>query len=432
MIVRLLPLTIVVLATVASTAAPPPNLAPDTKFQDGDIAALDPPTWRWDPIRSPSEARVDKAKGLVTLVGGRTFLCSGHFGVKAETFYKIGLTARGRATIELECLWWDEKGMPARPHRLVAVGSTAVEDETKVVFGDVEAPVTARTGQLRVVATDGTLVLSDPIIQATTAKVHAGTLLLALDAAEPGKDPACAWRDLTRRNADLTAHGQPKLNSKAHAFVFDGTDDYFEGATEDESRFDFDTEVAAGAGRGNPFTVVIYAKLTGRSANSTVTKLADVKTIGWLVSIDLDEFGSSRINAALQIDNQHNRSIARFPGGSGSPNESLQLSRGKFHLFVLHFSGVGDAHSTTVYMDGGSRPVGNDPWPGGSLHDGSIRSDAPLRISGGVPSMSTPFTGEIGVIEIWSGKRLLNGMSASQYSRFRWNDGKPVRGLITR
>ena len=86
----------VVLATVASTAAPPPNLAPDTKFRDGDIAALDPPNWRWDPIRSPSEARVDKAKGLVTLVGGRTFLCSGHFGVKAETFYKIGLTARGR------------------------------------------------------------------------------------------------------------------------------------------------------------------------------------------------------------------------------------------------------------------------------------------------------------------------------------------------
>lgn len=98
----------------------------------------------------------------------------------------------------------------------------------------------------------------------------------------------------------------------------------------------------------------------------------------------------------------------------------------------MHFSGTGDAHSTITYVDGGAKPVDNNPWPGGNLHNGSILSDAPLRIAGGVPDMSIPFTGEIAFVEIWRGMRLLDGMSSSQYSRFRWNDGKPVRGLITR
>ena len=430
MIVRLTPLAIVFLAAACIAAAP--NLAPDATFQDGDVAAYDPPSWRWDPIATPSEARVDKAAGSVTLIGGRTFLRSGHFRVEPETFYKVSIKAQGTGKIGLACLWWGEDGKPVRPHRSVALQSMPITGGTDVLAGAVEAPITAKTGQLRIVVADGTLVVSAPVVQVTTADVPSGKLLLAVDAAKPGPEPAKAWRDLTGQNAGLAPHGQPKLNAKAHAFVFDGKDDYFEGAAKDESQFDFDTDVAAGEAKGDPFTVVIYAKLTGRSGSAAVTKLADVKTIGWLVGVDLDEFGHSRVTAAQQVDNRHNRCIARFPGGAGSENESLKVNDGKFHLFVVHFTGVGDAHSTTTYVDGGAKPVSNNPWSGGNLSSGSIRSDAPLRIAGGVPSMSTPFTGEIAFVEIWSGSRLLNGMSCSQYSRFRWNDGKPVRELIAK
>jgi hypothetical protein len=108
----------------------------------------------------------------------------------------------------------------------------------------------------------------------------------------------------------------------------------------------------------------------------------------------------------------------------------LEIADGQFHLFVVHFSGAGDARSTRAYLDGAVKHVNNDPWPSGNLHAGSVHTDAPLRIGGGVPSMTVPFRGEIGFIEIWRGKRLLDGMSCSQYSRFRWNGGKPVRGPV--
>ena len=418
-------------AFVTAAVGVPPEPVNDTTFPGGDPTAFTPRGWRWDAVRAPSSARVDETSGTIVLRGGHTFLSSGPFPVKPESFYRIGVKASGTATVALECLWWNEKGLPANPHRSQVCAARAVNRRGERVEGNVEAPVTAHTGQVRIVVTDGEVVIGSPGIRATTVQIPPGDLLLALDAAQPGDRAPARWRDLTGRNVDLEAHGQPVLNTNRKAFQFDGQDDYFVGSSRDATHFDFATEVGAGLGQGVAFTVVVYARLTGRSSSATVTKLADVKTVGWLVGMDLDEFGNSRISAAQQVDNQFNRSIARFPGGAESSTPSLGIADGRFHLLVVHFSGVGDPRSTRAYLDGAAKHVNNDPWPSGNLHAGSVHTDAPLRIGGGVPSMSVPFQGEIGFVEIWRGERLLDGMSCSQYSRFRWNSGKPLRGRVT-
>lgn len=417
-------------AFVPVVVATLPAGASDATFPGGDPTVFSPRGWRWDAVRAPSEARLGRTRGTIALRGGRTFLSSVPFVVKPESVYRIGIQASGTGTVSLECLWWDSEGLPASPHRSLVSAARPVNGRGARVEGVVEVPVVARTGQVRIVVTDGEVVIGSPEIRTTTDNLPAGDLLLALDAALPGTEAPARWRDLTGQNADLEAHGKPVLNVSRKAFQFDGGDDYFAGSHQDASRFNFDTEVAAGLGQGEPFTVVVYASLAGRSSNATVTKLVDVKTVGWLVGVDLDEFGGSRISAAQQVDNQYNRSIARFPGGAESSTPSLGISDGQFHLFVVHFSGAGDAGSTRAYLDGAVKHVKNDPWPSGNLHAGSVHTDAPLRIGGGVPSMTVPFHGEIGFIEIWRGERLLNGMSCSQYSRFRWNGGKPVRGPV--
>ena len=419
------------LALVTVAVGTSPQFASDTKFTEGDPTAFAPRGWRWDAVRAPSQARVDESRGTVALRGGCTFLSSRPFAVKPESVYQIGIQATGTGKVALECLWWNAQGLPASPHRSLVCGARAVHRRDEYVGGHVEVPVAAHTGQVRIVVTDGEVVIGSPGIRPTTARLTAGDLLMALDAAQPGDRAPARWRDLTGRNVDLEAHGQPVLNTNRKAFQFDGRDDYFVGSSRDATHFDFATEVGAGLGKGAAFTVVVYARLTGRSSSATVTKLADVKTVGWLVGMDLDEFGNSRINAAQQVDNQFNRSIARFPGGAESSTPSLGIADGRFHLMVVHFSGVGDPRSTRAYLDGAAKHVNNDPWPSGNLHAGSVHTDAPLRIGGGVPSMSVPFQGEIGFVEIWRGERLLDGMSCSQYSRFRWNSGKPVRGRVT-
>ncbi|MEE3372946.1 MAG: hypothetical protein VX346_26675 [Planctomycetota bacterium] len=416
---------------VTAAVGVPSEPVNDTTFPGGDPTAFSPRGWRWDAVRAPSAARVDETRGTITLRGGRTFLSSVPFSVKPEKLYRIAIQAAGTGKVALECLWWTAAGLPASPHRSLVSAVRAVNRRGERMGGVVEAPVTAQTGQVRIIVMDGVMVLRSAGVRATTEKLPAGHLLLALDAAQPGDQAPASWRDLTGRNVDLKSHGDPVLNTATKAFQFDGQDDYFSGSSRDANRFNFVTEVEAGLGNGTPFTVVVYARLSGRSASATVTKLADVKTVGWLVGVDLDEFGGSRINAAQQVDNQFNRSIARFPGGAESPTASLGLDDGRFHLVVVHFSGTGDARSTRSYLDGAVQHISNDPWPSGNLHAGSVRTDAPLRIGGGVPSMTMPFQGEIGFIEIWRGERLLDGMSCSQYGRFRWNGGKPLRGRIT-
>ena len=423
-------LIVLAFAFVPGAVGAPPTGASDATFPGGDPTAFSPRGWRWDAVRAPSEARLGSTRGTIALRGGRTFLSSAPFAVKPESVYRIGIQASGNGTVSLECLWWNAEGLPASPHRSLVSAAQALNGRGARVGGVVEVPVVARAGQVRIVVTDGEVVLGSPEIRTTTENLPPGELLLALDAAQPGTGAPARWRDLTGQNSDLEAHGKPVLNTSRKAFQFDGGDDYFAGSNRDATRFDFDTDVAAGLGKGEPFTVVVYASLAGRSSNATVTKLADVKTVGWLVGVDLDEFGGSRITAAQQVDNQYNRSIARFPGGAESSTPSLEISDGQFHLFVVHFSGAGDARSTRAYLDGAVKHVNNAPWPSGNLHAGSVHTDAPLRIGGGVPSMTVPFRGEIGFIEIWRGERLLDGMSCSQYSRFRWNGGKPVRGPV--
>ena len=151
----------------------PGNLVPDPAFKEVDFGALsNKTTWLDHPIIPPSEAKVDKQKGMVTLVGGKTFLHSSVFDVEGGKKYYVGLKARGSGVVAIECLWWSKYNgglVMASPHRTVAVKPTALGKESQTIAGSSVAPKDATKADLRIIVEKGTAMIAEPTAAASVS-----------------------------------------------------------------------------------------------------------------------------------------------------------------------------------------------------------------------------------------------------------------------
>ena len=394
------------------------NILPDPSFTNVSELANQPEAkgWNWQRIVEPCEVRIDQDKA--TLQGGKVFLHSAEFRVDASTIYQLQLEASGNAKVSMEILWWKRGGLPTRTHRSTLVKPSRLSANATQVGGRIRSPSDAATAYVRFAAEEGHAVLKSPVM-----RTPIGELLLKLDAAAPGSRPNDVWQDLTERNEALVLQSV-RHSAEENSFVFEKPGASCIGNTQDAPRFDFATDQAAGAGRGSPFTVVLYAKLTGRSGSGIVNKLGDPTKGGWSIGLVWDQFGLDRISTLQQSDNRQNRTINGFPGLAGQgPDVKLSATDGQFHLYVIHLTGSG-GRDGAVYFDGSEKSLPLGPWAFGVLSSGSVRNDAPLRIGsfnkGG-------FRGSIGFVEIWSGSRLRDGMTPAQYSKHRYNNGAPQR-----
>ncbi len=419
------------------------SILPDADFRNAKPQENITGGWRWDPIRQPSNVRVNE-NGSITLQGYQGFLHSPYFPTRHNTAvsYQISAQVSGKGEMRIETVWWDQHKGRAAPHIEVIATKIVLSEEPTRVEATAHPGSDAAYGQIRFVqqstTPDGLLLLSQPAIHVVPRRFKPGDLLLALDAAQPGQSPTDHWQDLTGLNRPFQVIGAPLHDPQQKVYHIDGRENYFEGALEDESRFDFDT--AQSTGHMEPFTLVVYASLDGLSHGGLINKVelrksdpvtgAMLDAPGWFFKIGWDNIGTKFLEMHQMLNNLHNRSISKHGGTDG---QNLSIQGGEMHLFVMHVPGDGIASNMKAYMDGSLVPEKNVPWPGGSLSKRSIKNDVPLRIGGGMPFQAKGhplFTGSIGFIEIWKGRGLWKGMSPEQYGKTRWNNGLPTRGLI--
>ena len=394
------------------------NLVPDSGFASvselGVKTAID--GWNWQRIEEPCEVRVDQEK--VALTGGKVFLHSAAFPVDARTVYELRLEVSGDAKLSVEILWWKKDGLPTRPHRSILVKPNRLTASAAKIKASIRSPSDVAMAYVRCAAESGQAVLKSPLLRVTS-----GELLLKLDAAAPGPSPNEHWKDLTGRNQDFALKSVTH-SRKTNSYVFEKPGASCIGHRQDARRFDVETDQAIGAGRGSPFTVVLYAKLGGRSSSGIVNKFGDPTKGGWSIGLEWDQFGLDRIATLQQSDNQQNRTINGFPGLPGQGRDvKLGATDRKFHLYVVHLTGSGQRDGT-VYFDGSEKSLPLGAWSFGLLGSGSVRNEAPLRIGS---FNKAGFRGEIGFVEIWSGSRLQEGMTPAEYSKYRHNQGSPRR-----
>ena len=394
------------------------DLLPDPTFTNVSEFAAAPKTdgWTWHRIEEPCAVRINNNRAM--LQGGKIFLHSAAFPVEASTIYELQLEVSGDAKFAVEILWWQKDGLPTSGHRSILVKPNRLTESTTRIQARIRSPSDVATAYVRLAAEAGHAVVGSPVMRAA-----AGQLLLKLDAAAPGPQPNQKWQDLTGRNQDFVLQSV-KYSEQANSFVFEKPGAACIGNPHDAARFDFETDRAAGAGRGSLYTVVLYAKLSGRSGSGIVNKFGDPTQAGWSIGLEWDEFGLDRISTLQQSNNMQNRTIDGFPGRAGDGADvKLSATDGKFHLYVIHLTGSGH-HDGSVYFDGSETPLRRSPWPFGLLNSGSIRNDAPLRLGA---LNKHGFRGEIGFVEIWSGSRLQDGMRPAEYSKYRHNQGAPLR-----
>jgi hypothetical protein len=372
--------------------------------------------WNWQRIEEPCQVRADQQKA--TLRGGKVFLHSVEFAVDAGTIYELNMEASGDAQLGGEILWWEKDGLPARSHRSVVFKPRRLTASSARFKARIRAPSDAATAYVRFVAESGQAVLKSPLLQ-----VAGGELLLKLDAAAPGSSPNEKWEDLAGRNQGFALQSVTHSRN-TNSYVFQQPGASCIGHLNDAGKYHFETDQSAGAGRGTPFTVVLYAKLTGRSGSGIVNKFGDLTKGGWSIGLEWDQFGLDRVSTLQQSDNKQNRTINGFPGLAGQGRDfKLGATDGKFHLYVIHLTGSGQRDGA-VYFDGSEKPLPIGPWPFGALTSGSVRNHAPLRVGA---FNENGFRGELGFIEIWSGSRLKDGMTPAEYSKYRHNQGSPLR-----
>ena len=136
-----------------------------------------PTTWVRHQINLPSEVNLNKDANSVSMKGGKSFLHSSRFPVKAGQSYAVSLKVEGKGKVSIETLWWkkdhglaDGKGLPV-PHRTVAVEPVTLDDEAKVISGvDTPSPG-ADEAYIRIVVEDGTVTVSEPSVAETVAEI---------------------------------------------------------------------------------------------------------------------------------------------------------------------------------------------------------------------------------------------------------------------
>ena len=394
------------------------NLVPDPSFSRVQEfgGKANSTRWQWHRIEEPCQVRVEQGKA--TLQAGKVFLHSMEFAVEAGTIYDLQIEASGDAQFAGEILWWKQNGLPSRSHRSVVFKPGRLVSSAAKLGAAIRAPSDAATAYVRFVAESGRAILKTPLLQAAPGK-----LLLKLDAAAPGATPNEIWEDLTGANKGFAL--QSVIHSpKTLSYLFAEPGASCVGSRRDASRFDFETDLSVGAGRGSPFTVVFYAKLSGRSDTGIVSKFGDAMKSGWSIGLEWDSFGLDRIATSQQSDNKQNRTINGFPGLAGEGSDvRLGARDDKFHLYVVHLTGSGGSDGK-VYFDGSEKSLSMRTWSFGRLSSGSVVNKGPLRIGA---FNKNGFRGEIAFVEIWSGSRLQDGMTLAEYSKLRFNQGTPLR-----
>ncbi|MBB73117.1 MAG: hypothetical protein CMJ75_01245 [Planctomycetaceae bacterium] len=414
--------TLLVVACLSSQpAASAENLLTDPTFgKVSDLQhGLPDHGWCWQRIQTPCKVTTSRHQHVATLHGGKVFLDSAPLPLAPSTKHEFRLQVSGTATFSVELLAWTASGLPAQPHRVILQKAAPLPPGTLDLRTSFRSPADMSLGQIRLIASQGTAV-----VRAPSLSIPIGTLLLSLDAAQPGPRPATHWQDLTGQNRDLTVGEQVRYAADRQSYVFAAAGARCCGALEDAPAFDFETDTAAGAGHGDAFTVVFYAKLTdGHSGPGIVNKLATAEQRGWAVGLVFDQFGLDRVTT-FQQSNRELRTINGFPGLAGQTDARLNVRDGDFHCFIVHFTGSGQRDGS-VYIDGSTKSLALVGWPFGNLSSGTIRNTTPLCIGA---FGERGFRGEIGFVEIWSGTRLTQGMTPAAYSRYRYRRGVPRRG----
>ena len=258
------------------SAAGGANLFTDPTFREIHELSLMPPPrgWYWQRIQTPCRVMASPAQRSVTLEGGKVFLDSVPAELSPSTQHDFALQVSGTATFSVEFLHWTRRGLPAQPHRILLhkpAPLTATPLTIRVTF---RSPPEISLGQLRLIAEQGTAVVSAPSLA-----ISAGKLLLSLDAAQPGPRPGTHWQDLTRLNRDFVLSKGVRHVAETKSYVFDAPGARCRGALEDAAHFNFETDVAAGPGQGDPFTGVFYAKLTDGLSGSGIINLVESKVL---------------------------------------------------------------------------------------------------------------------------------------------------------
>jgi len=146
------------------------NLIPDPAFKKfGYDPTKHREVWkeRWIPhqIKTPSEWKLDGGKAAVELKGGETFLHSPRYAVKPGQKFSIAVTAEGKGTLSVQCLWWTAEGDMAQPHRTIPIEPVELKGDSQRVEGTDTAPEGASEAYIRIVVQDGTITVSQPEVK---------------------------------------------------------------------------------------------------------------------------------------------------------------------------------------------------------------------------------------------------------------------------
>lgn len=269
-------------------------------------------------------------------------------------------------------------------------------------------------------------------------------LLLSLDARSPGPSPATQWEDLSGNNQPFVNNGLAQYDSNTDTYIF-FRDSLFTGAAGDEGLYDFDTDIGAGAGNGDAYTVVFYASIGGNQGNAGMVNKLDSSATGnskgWHAGLSQDEFGLNNVYTEQRVANG-NRTIIRVPGSAADPSPNtlsgIGVTATDLNLYVVHVSGLGvAADAVDVYINGSATQALERVFAFETLTSGSILNDDPLRIGGqlGHVTNSPPkgFVGDLQFIEIYSGSTIDNelgtGLTPAEYSQTRFaNLGSNIGG----
>jgi len=139
------------------------QLVPDGCFKEQDKQ------WKFYVIEMPAAAEFLKAGGgdpdRVKLTGGKAFLHSSAFDVKAGCKYRVAFRARGEGEVQVGMLWWekydDDSILMAKPHWTKQESATKPGKDWKNIEAEFTASEKATKAYIRFVVEKGEVEISE-------------------------------------------------------------------------------------------------------------------------------------------------------------------------------------------------------------------------------------------------------------------------------